>query len=182
MALRGCGAEATPVRTATDIEHVDALVLPGGESTTMSRLIQVFGLEAPLRERLAHGMPTLSTCAGLILLSSEVLDGRPDQINFGVLDVTVRRNGYGRQVESFEADLAVAPLGPDPFRAVFIRAPRIMHTGPAAQVLASFGDNAVAVAQGPHIGLCFHPEMTEDPRLHQLFLERATAALEASAA
>ena len=110
MALRGCGAEATPVRTATELARVDALVLPGGESTTMSRLIQVFGLEAPLRDRLARGMPTLSTCAGLILLSSEVLDGRADQINLGVLDVTVRRNGYGRQVESFEADVAVAPL------------------------------------------------------------------------
>ncbi len=157
-------------------------MLPGGESTTMSRLIQVFGLEAPLRERLAQGMPTLSTCAGLILLSSEVLDGRPDQINFGVLDVTVRRNGYGRQVESFEADLVVAPLGSDPFHAVFIRAPLIVRTGPAAEVIASFGDNAVAVAQGPHIGLSFHPEMTDDARLHRLFLQRAAAILEESAA
>jgi 5'-phosphate synthase pdxT subunit len=181
-ALADVGSSARLVKRPADLEGLDGLVLPGGESTTMSRLIQVFGLEAPLRERLAHGMPTLSTCAGLILLSGQVLDGRPDQINFGVLDVTVRRNGYGRQVESFEADLAVAALGPDPFREVFIRAPLIVHTGPAAQVLAGFGDNAVAVAQGPHIGLCFHPEMTEDPRLHQLFLERATAALEASAA
>jgi 5'-phosphate synthase pdxT subunit len=171
-----------PVRTATDLEHVDALVLPGGESTTMSRLIRVFGLEAPLRERLATGMPTLSTCAGLILLSGEVLDGRPDQTHFGVLDVTVRRNGYGRQVESFEADLAVPPLGREPFRAVFIRAPLIVETGPAVEVIATFDDNAVAVTQGPHIGLCFHPEMTGDLRIHELFLERATAALEESAA
>jgi pyridoxal 5'-phosphate synthase pdxT subunit len=170
------------VRTAAELEHVDALVLPGGESTTMSRLIQVFGLETPLRERLAKGMPTLSTCAGLILLSSEVLDGRADQINFGALDVTVRRNGYGRQVESFEADLSIPLLGPDPFRAVFIRAPLIVKVGPAAEVIATFGDNAVAVAQGPHIGLCFHPEMTDDPRLHRLFLERAAAVLEESAA
>jgi 5'-phosphate synthase pdxT subunit len=182
MALRGCGAEATPVRTATELARVDALVLPGGESTTMSRLIQVFGLEAPLRDRLARGMPTLSTCAGLILLSSEVLDGRADQINLGVLDVTVRRNGYGRQVESFEADLSIDPLGREPFRAVFIRAPMIVETGPEADVIASFGNNAVAVAQGPHIGLCFHPEMTDDPRIHQLFLERAAAVLEESAA
>jgi pyridoxal 5'-phosphate synthase pdxT subunit len=170
------------VRTAAELEHVDALVLPGGESTTMSRLIQVFGLEAPLRERLAKGMPTLSTCAGLILLSSEVLDGRADQLNFGVLDVTVRRNGYGRQVESFEADLSIPLIGPDPFRAVFIRAPLIIKVGPAADVIATFGGNAVAVTQGPHIGLCFHPEMTDDPRIHQLFLERATAILEESAA
>jgi pyridoxal 5'-phosphate synthase pdxT subunit len=181
-ALRGCGAEADPVRTPADLERVDALVIPGGESTTMSRLLHVFGLEGPLRERLAAGMPTLSTCAGLILLSREVLDGRPDQLALGVLDVSVRRNGYGRQVESFEADLAVAPLGVAPFRAVFIRAPLIESTGPDAEVIASFGDNPVAIAQGPHLGLCFHPEMTEDPRLHQLFLERAAAALEVSAA
>jgi pyridoxal 5'-phosphate synthase pdxT subunit len=181
-ALHGCGAVATSVRTAEDLDAVDALVLPGGESTTMSKLLQVFGLEGPLKERLAAGMPTLSTCAGLILMSREVLDGRPDQISLGVLDVTVRRNGYGRQVESFEADLHVDPLGFAPFRAVFIRAPLIEATGPDAEVIATFGENAVAVAQGPHLGLCFHPEMTDDPRLHQLFLERATAALEVSAA
>jgi 5'-phosphate synthase pdxT subunit len=181
-ALRGCGAEADPVRTPAELERVDALVLPGGESTTMSRLLHVFGLEAPLRERLAAGMPTLSTCAGLILLSREVLDGRPDQLALGVLEVSVRRNGYGRQVESFEADLSVAPLGVAPFRAVFIRAPLIVSVGPDVEVIASFGDNPVAIEQGPHLGLCFHPEMTEDPRLHQLFLERAAAALEVSAA
>jgi pyridoxal 5'-phosphate synthase pdxT subunit len=181
-ALRGCGAEADPVRTPADLERVDALVLPGGESTTMSRLLHVFGLETPLRERLAAGMPTLATCAGLILLSREVLDGRPDQLALGVLDVSVRRNGYGRQVESFEADLDVAPLGVAPFRAVFIRAPLIESAGPDVEVIASYDTNPVAIAQGPHLGLCFHPEMTDDPRLHQLFLERATAALEVSAA
>jgi 5'-phosphate synthase pdxT subunit len=170
------------VRTTADLDGVDALVLPGGESTTVSRLLRVFGLEMPLRERLDAGMPTLSTCAGLILLSREVLDGRPDQTAFGVLDISVRRNGYGRQVESFEADIAVEPLGVAPFRAVFIRAPLIETTGTDAEVIATFGTNAVAVAQGPHIGLCFHPEMTQDPRLHQLFLERAAAALEVSAA
>jgi pyridoxal 5'-phosphate synthase pdxT subunit len=170
------------VRTPEDLAGVDALVLPGGESTTMSRLLQVFGLETPLRERLAGGMPTLSTCAGLILLSTQVLDGRPDQIALGVLDISVRRNGYGRQVDSFEADIPVDGLGVAPFRAVFIRAPRIESTGGSAEVLASFDGNPVAVAQGPHIGLCFHPEMTADPRLHQLFLDRAEAALEVSAA
>jgi 5'-phosphate synthase pdxT subunit len=182
MALRGCGAEASTVRTPAELDLVDALVLPGGESTTMSRLLRVFGLEKPLRERLDAGMPTLSTCAGLILMSSEVLDGRSDQIAFGILDVSVRRNGYGRQVESFEADIPVEPLGVAPFRAVFIRAPLIVHIGHEVEVVASFGDNPVAVAQGPHLGLCFHPEMTDDPRLHQLFLERAVAALEVSAA
>ena len=148
----------------------------------MSRLIQVFDLEVPLRERLAGGMPTLSTCAGLILMSREVLDGRPDQIALGILDVSVRRNGYGRQVESFETDIRVSPLGVAPFRAVFIRAPLIEEAGPDAEVIASLGNNPVAVAQGPHIGLCFHPEMTDDSRIHQLFLERAAAALEVSAA
>lgn len=182
MALRGCGADASTVRTPGELERVDALVLPGGESTTMSRLIQVFDLETPLRERLAGGMPTLSTCAGLILMSREVLDGRPDQIALGILDVSVRRNGYGRQVESFEADIRVSPLGVAPFHAVFIRAPLIEEAGPDAEVIASFGNNPVAVAQGPHIGLCFHPEMTSDSRLHQLFLERAAVALEVSAA
>ncbi len=182
LAVRGCGAEASTVRTPDELERVDALILPGGESTTMSRLLQVFDLEMPLRDRLAGGMPTLSTCAGLILLSREVLDGRPDQIALGILDVSVRRNGYGRQVESFEADIAIAPLGVAPFRAVFIRAPLIEEAGPDAEVIASFGDNPVAVAQGPHIGLCFHPEMTDDLRVHQLFLERAAAALEVSAA
>ena len=181
-AFTRCGVEAAPVRLPDELTRVDALAIPGGESTTMSRLIRVHGLEAPLRERLEAGMPTLSTCAGLILMSSEVLDGRSDQIAFGILDVTVRRNGYGRQVESFEADIPVEPLGVAPFRAVFIRAPLITHAGPDAEVVASFGDNAVAVAQGPHLGLCFHPEMTDDPRLHQLFLERAAAALEVSAA
>jgi pyridoxal 5'-phosphate synthase pdxT subunit len=181
-ALRGCGAEASTVRTPAELESVDALVLPGGESTTMSRLLQVFGLEMPLRERLAAGMPTLSTCAGLILMSREVLDGRPDQIALGILDVSVRRNGYGRQVESFEADVPVSLLGIAPFRAVFIRAPLIEHAGPESEVVATFGGNPVAVIQGPHVGLCFHPEMTEDSRLHQLFVERAAAALEVSAA
>ena len=170
------------MRTPAELDAVDALVLPGGESTTMSRLLQVFDLEMPLRERLAAGMPTLSTCAGLILMSRDVLDGRPDQIALGVLDLGVRRNGYGRQVNSFEADLPVAPLGVAPFHAVFIRAPLIVRTGPEAEVVATFGDNAVAVVQGPHIGLCFHPEMTDNSRLHQLFLERAAAALEVNAA
>jgi 5'-phosphate synthase pdxT subunit len=182
LAVRGCGAEASTVRTPDELASVDALILPGGESTTMSRLLKVFDLEMPLRERLADGMPTLSTCAGLILMSREVLDGRPDQIALGILDVSVRRNGYGRQVESFEADIPIAPLGVAPFRAVFIRAPLIEEAGPDADVIASFGDNPVAVAQGPHIGLCFHPEMTDDLRVHQLFLERAAASLEVSAA
>ena len=181
-ALSQCGADATPVRLPADLAAVDALVLPGGESTTMSRLIRVFDLETPLRHRLSEGMPTMSTCAGLILLSRTVLAGRPDQLTFGALDVEVRRNAYGRQRESFEADLKVEPLGVAPFRAVFIRAPRIEATGPDVEVLASFDGNPVAVSSGLHLGLGFHPEMTGDVRLHQLFLRRVEEALEVNAA
>jgi len=170
------------VRQRDELAEVDALVLPGGESTTMSRLLRVFGLEEPLRERLAGGMPTLATCAGLILLSREVLDGRPDQVTLDAFDIVVRRNAYGRQVESFEADLEVEPLGIAPFRGVFIRAPRIEQTGDSVRVIAEFDGNPVAIMSGPHMGLVFHPEMTGDVRLHQLFLEHAHKALESSAA
>jgi len=181
-ALQACGAEALPVRTRSELDAADALVLPGGESTTMSRLLRVFGLEQPLRERLAGGMPVMATCAGLILGSRRVLDGRPDQLTLGIFDADVRRNAYGRQVESFEADLAVAPLGIAPFRGVFIRAPRVENTGGGVEVLASIDDNPVAIAQGPHLGLAFHPEMTDDLRLHQHFLQRAASALESNVA
>lgn len=181
-ALQACGAEASPVRLRPELDGVDALVMPGGESTTMSRLLRVFGLEAPLRERLAGGMPVMATCAGLILGSRRVLDGRPDQLTLGLFDADVRRNAYGRQVESFELDLPVVPLGVAPFRGVFIRAPRIERTGEGVEVLASIDETPVAIAQGPHLGLAFHPEMTDDLRLHQHFLQRAEAALEANAA
>lgn len=176
-ALRACDADAFAVRLPGELERADALVLPGGESTTMSRLLRVFGLEGPLRRRLDDGMPTLATCAGLILLSRDVLDGRPDQLALGSFDVAVRRNGYGRQVESFEADVHVEALGVAPFRGVFIRAPRIEDVGRGAEVVATYDDNPVAVRQGASLGLVFHPEMTDDLRLHRLFLDGAEAAL-----
>lgn len=181
-ALNACGAEARPVRLRDELAQVDALVLPGGESTTMSRLLRVFGLEAPLRDRVAGGMPCMATCAGLILLSRAVLDGRPDQISFDVFDVDVRRNAYGRQVESFEADIAVEPLGVAPFHGVFIRAPQIERLGDEAHVVAMYDNKPVAITQGPHLGLAFHPEMTDDLRLHRFFIETAEQALETSAA
>jgi 5'-phosphate synthase pdxT subunit len=174
-AFREVGMDARPVRTVEELRAVEALALPGGESTTMSRLIQAFGLEQPLRRRLQSGMPTFSTCAGTILLSRTILDGTDDQIAFGVLDLTTRRNAYGRQVESFEGDLEVAGLD-QPFRAVFIRAPVIEAHGPQVEVLASYGGTAVAVSQGAHLSFTFHPEMTADPRLHRLFAERVAAA------
>lgn len=164
------GAQPELVRFPNQLLGIDALVLPGGESTTMSRLLRVFGLLEPLRERLDAGMPTFSTCAGAILLSREILDGRPDQVALGALDIEVRRNGYGRQLESFEADLQVDSLEGPLFRAVFIRAPTFERVGPAAQVLASYDGKPVAIAQGQHLSLAFHPEMTSDDRLHRLFL------------
>lgn len=181
-AFRRCGARAIAVRLADELEEVDALAIPGGESTTMSRLIRAFNLEAPLRRRLEEGMPTLTTCAGLILLSRQVLDGRDDQLATGTLDVGVRRNGWGSQLDSFEADLAVAGLGDGPFRGVFIRAPRIESVGAGVEVLASLDGEPVAVRQAPHIGLTFHPEMTGDDRIHRMFLEGAAAAGEEDAA
>lgn len=174
-ALQGSGADAAPVRTPDELDAVDGLVLPGGESTTMSRLIRVFGLEEPLRRRLDEGMPTLSTCAGTILLSRRILDGRGDELALGALDVDTRRNAYGRQVDSFEADLAVPAVGAPAFRAVFIRAPVIESPGDAVEVLASHDGRPVAVRQGSHLALTFHPELTGDGRLHHLFAEAVSA-------
>lgn len=177
-ALSHVGADAVTVRSPDELGSVDALVLPGGESTTMGRLLRVFGLEAPLRARLDGGMPTLSTCAGLILLSRAVLDGRPDQLALGTLDVVTRRNGFGRQVDSFEADIEVEPLGVAPLHAVFIRAPQVVEVGDRARVIAEYQGMPVAVEQGPHLGLSFHPEMTDDARLHRYFVERVDELME----
>ncbi len=161
-----------PVRTAAELESVSALVIPGGESTTMGRLLTLFELEKPLLRRLDAGMPTMSTCAGLILLSRTVLDGRPGQLATGTLDVAVRRNGWGGQLDSFEADVAIGGIGDRPFPAVFIRAPRLETTGAAVDVVARLDGEPVAIVQGPHLGLAFHPEMSGDDRVHRLFLER----------
>jgi pyridoxal 5'-phosphate synthase pdxT subunit len=181
-AFRRCGAEALPVRLAEELESVDALTIPGGESTTMGKLVRAFGLEETLRRRLSGGLPTLTTCAGLILVSSTINGGRPDQLATGTLDITVRRNAWGSQLDSFEEDLRFAELGDIPFRGVFIRAPRIEEVGDGVEVLASIGAEPVAVAQDAHIGLTFHPEMTGDDRVHRLFLDRLAAARAESAA
>ena len=180
-ALREAHCDAIAVRTAAELEAVDALAIPGGESTTMSRLIRAFGLEALLRRRLADGMPTLSTCAGTILLSREIRDGTADQLALGVLDLTTRRNGYGRQLDSFEFDLEIPEIGAPAFRAVFIRAPVIEAVGPAVEVLAVQGGRPVAVRQGRHLSLTFHPEMTADHRLHRLFVEGLERVVEGAA-
>jgi 5'-phosphate synthase pdxT subunit len=170
-ALAALGAHPVEVRTPEDLSGVEGIVLPGGESTTMSKLLQLSGLFDPLAERLAAGMPAFGTCAGLILLSSRILDGRADQRSFGILDVDVRRNGFGRQVDSFETDLDVDGVGGGAFPAVFIRAPVIERVGDGVEVLATVAGQPVLCRQGRVLAAAFHPELSDDLRLHQLFLE-----------
>jgi 5'-phosphate synthase pdxT subunit len=171
--LTRLGAEAVPVRTPADLAGVEALVLPGGESTTISMLLESSGLFGPVADRLAGGMPAFGTCAGMILLGSEILDGRSDQRCFGALDIAVQRNAFGRQVDSFEADLAVENIdgieGP-PFHAVFIRAPVVERVADEVDVLAAVEGRPVLCRQGPVLAAAFHPELGDDPRLHELFL------------
>lgn len=164
----------TEVRVPEHLAGVDALILPGGESTTMVRLLSTSGLRGALAERLDDGIPVFGTCAGLILLAATVLDGVPGQDSFGVLDVTVRRNGYGRQQESFETALAVT--GAPAFPGVFIRAPVVEAVGPGVEVRAEHGGHPVLVCEGVRWGATFHPELSGDLRLHQQFLDAARAA------
>jgi pyridoxal 5'-phosphate synthase pdxT subunit len=169
--LDALGADAVDLRTPSDLAAVDAVVLPGGESTTISFLLDSSGLREPLAERLADGLPALGTCAGMILLATEVLDGRPDQQSLGAIDITVRRNAFGRQKDSFEADLAVSGLAGGRLHAVFIRAPAVERVGPGVEVLASVGDRPVLCRQGNVTVCSFHPELGDDLRLHQRFLQ-----------
>jgi 5'-phosphate synthase pdxT subunit len=172
-ALRGAGARASTVRRRTELDDVDALVLPGGESTTMSLLLEEFGLLEPLRQRLAAGMPAYGSCAGMILLAGEILDaGEPGRRArpLGAIDMTVRRNAFGRQVDSFEEDIEFQGLDA-PVHAVFIRAPWVERVGPQVQVLARAGGHAVAVRQGASLATAFHPEVTGDRRVHALFVD-----------
>lgn len=165
------------MRSVDDLEGLDGVVLPGGESTTMTMLMERVGLLAPLRRAIADGLPTLATCAGMIVLAREVSDGMADQKGLGLLDIAVRRNGYGRQVDSFEADIEVAGLEGKAFHAVFIRSPLVESTGDI-EVMATHEGHPVAVRQDNILALCFHPELTKDLRLHRLFLK--TAARQAS--
>jgi 5'-phosphate synthase pdxT subunit len=170
VALTDLGARTVEVRTPADLARVDALVMPGGESTTMSMLLESSGLFDAIAERLAGGMPVFGTCAGMILLATDVLDGRPDQRPFGAVNLAVRRNAYGRQVDSFEASLDVAGLD-QPFPAVFIRAPVVESAGPGVTVLASHEGRPVLAHQGGVTVASFHPELSGDSRLHARFLE-----------
>jgi 5'-phosphate synthase pdxT subunit len=175
-ALTEAGAQASTVRRRSELDAVDALVIPGGESTTISLLLREFDLLEPLRQRLADGMPAYGSCAGMILLAAEILDaGAPgrEAEALGAIDMTVRRNAFGRQVDSFEGDIDVIGLD-EPVRAVFIRAPWVERVGPAVEVLARAGDHIVAVRQGPVLATAFHPEMTGDRRVHTLFVDMVT--------
>ncbi|HUR78740.1 MAG TPA: pyridoxal 5'-phosphate synthase glutaminase subunit PdxT [Acidimicrobiales bacterium] len=169
-ALTRLGAQTVAVKRPEQLDGVDALVLPGGESTTMSMLLERSELFEPVAKLLNDGMPALGTCAGMILLATEVFDGRNDQRSFGAIDIGVRRNAWGRQVDSFEADLAVTAFDDD-FHAVFIRAPRVERVGDDVEVLAKIGDEAVLCRSGAIVVSSFHPELSSDLRIHQLFLE-----------
>ena len=178
--LTELGASVVEVRRPDDLAAVDGLVLPGGESTAMSVLLRTSGLLAPLRERLAAGMPAFGTCAGMILLAEEVVDGRPDQEQLSALDITVRRNAFGRQVDSFETDLEVAAIGGGPVHAVFIRAPVVERAGPDVEVLAWIDGTdgevrPVVVRRGGVMASAFHPELTGERRLHESWLSSVEA-------
>jgi 5'-phosphate synthase pdxT subunit len=168
--LDALGVDVVEVRVAEHLSGVDALFLPGGESTTMSRLLDTSGLFDPLRALVRDGMPTFGTCAGMILLASDVVDGRPDQHGFDVLDIRVRRNGYGRQIASFEADLDVSDVPGGTFRGVFIRAPFVERVGAGVEVLAEHEGVPVLVREGAVWASSFHPELSGDLRLHERFV------------
>ena len=168
--------QTTRVRLPQDLDAVDALILPGGESTTLSLLLRSSELVEPLRKRLADGMPAFGTCAGMILLATDVCDGRPDQLHLDAIDISVRRNGYGRQVDSFQADLDV--VGEDEqIPAIFIRAPLVERTGDDVAVLARMSGQPVLCQQGPVTVAAFHPELTGDVRIHAKFVESVRRAV-----
>jgi 5'-phosphate synthase pdxT subunit len=180
IALADCGAEPRPVRRPEELAGLAGIVLPGGESTTMDKLMRAFEVRDPLRAALRDGLPAYGSCAGMILLADRIVDGKPDQETLGGVDMTVRRNAFGRQVDSFETELDFAQVGPDPVHAVFIRAPWVEQVGPAVEVLARVPDSPgheaaagriVAVRQGALMATSFHPEMTGERRVHQLFVQ-----------
>ena len=170
-ALTELGVDAFEVRNRSQLDRCDAIVLPGGESTTMSKLLDTFELTEPLAKMVADGLPTFGTCAGMILRASSISDGRPDQHSFGAIDIDVRRNGYGRQIESFETDLVISELGPEPFTAVFIRAPVVEAARETVQILASVDGDPVLCRQDSVLVASFHPELTDDRRLHRYFVD-----------
>jgi 5'-phosphate synthase pdxT subunit len=177
LVLGELGADAVPVRRESELDQVAGLVIPGGESSVMDKLSRLFHLAEPLTARIASGMPVYGTCAGLIMLADRLVDGIEGQQSLGGLDIAVRRNAFGNQNDSFETDLDIPELGDPPMHAVFIRAPVVEEVGERATVLASLSDGrVVAVEQGNLLGTAFHPEITDDYRFHERFLERVRAA------
>jgi len=180
--LAGLGADVALVRRPSELSTVDGLVIPGGESSVIDKLSRIFGMQEPIRAAIRRGMPVLGTCAGLIMLADSIVDAIDGQESFGGLDVVVRRNAFGRQVESFEAELDVPSLGPAPVNAAFIRGPVVESVGEAARALAALPDGrVVAVEQGNLLGLSFHPEITGETRFHQRFLDHVRAFAAAAA-
>jgi 5'-phosphate synthase pdxT subunit len=176
--LRGLGADAIPVRRESELDAIDGLVIPGGESSVMDKLSRLFGLAEPLKARIASGMPVYGTCAGLIMLANTVLDAINGQQSLGGFDIAVRRNAFGNQLDSFETDLVIPELGEPAVHAVFIRAPVVESVGPRAHALATMPDGrVVAVEQGKLLGTSFHPEMTDDHRFHARFLDTVRAGV-----
>lgn len=169
--LQRSGARVAQVRSAEQLGGLQGLVIPGGESTTMSLLAERWGLLEPLRSAVQAGLPVYGSCAGMIMLANEILDAKAGQQVIGGLDVTVRRNAFGRQVDSFEIDLDMPVLGAQPFHAVFIRAPRVERVGPSVEILAELPGSIVAIRQDRILATAFHPELTEDDRIHALFIE-----------
>lgn len=169
--LIACGVYPTLVRRPAELASVDALVLPGGESTTIAQLAEIFGLYQPIRDRITAGMPVYGSCAGMILLADAILDAKEGQKTFGGLDITVRRNAFGRQIDSFESDIAFADGSSELMHAVFIRAPWVEKIGAGVQVLASVDSHPVAVRSNNILATAFHPELTGDFRIHRYFIE-----------
>jgi 5'-phosphate synthase pdxT subunit len=177
--LIACGVAPSPVRRASELDQIDALVLPGGESTTIAQLAEVFGIYDQIKNRIAAGMPVYGSCAGMILLADQILDAKQGQKSFGGLDITVRRNAFGRQVDSFESDIPFADGSSDLIRAVFIRAPWVERVGDGVEVLATVDTHPVAVRSRTMLATSFHPELTGDHRIHRYFIEEvARPALE----
>jgi 5'-phosphate synthase pdxT subunit len=172
QSLTACGVEAVAVRRAQEIESVDALVLPGGESTTIAQLAEVFGIFDLIQSKIKNGMPVYGSCAGMILLASEILDAKVGQKSFGGLNITVRRNAFGRQVDSFESDIAFNDGSAQLIHAVFIRAPWVEKVSDSVEVLATVDTHPVAVRSKTALATSFHPELTGDHRIHRYFIEQ----------
>lgn len=178
LVLERLGAEVFKVRRPADLLAVDGLVIPGGESSVMDKLVRLFDMFEPLKAAIAGGLPVFGTCAGLIMLSDHILDAMDDQKTLGGLDIDVRRNAFGTQIDSFETDLSMPVITKDPVAATFIRAPIVERVGPDVKVLARLEDGRiVAVEQGNLLGISFHPEVNGDTRVHEYFLARVAASL-----